>query len=185
MAIKPNFKKADIDNYIKKKIIEIDRKIIARLQVLGEMCVARARDPGNNDPSGFPIKYAGAKHLKPLRQRKITQEDKDRSPTVAEPEFGDFITWTGNLINSISYFIVRDGQIINSDPGSTETESSRSIASKRASEMRRGYGLIVVAGAQYALYVESQGYDVLTSTEIWATKELPKLLKQLDADKQK
>lgn len=184
MAIKPNFKRADIDAYIKKRLMEIDRKIIARLRVLGEMCVERARNPGNNDPGAFPVQYISF-HAKPLRQRQITQRDKDKSPYVTEPEFGDFITWTGNLIGSIAYFIVRDGQIIDSNLGPTETATARKIAQKRATGMRRGYGLVVVAGAEYASYVETQGYDVLSSTEMWAKKEFPKLLKQLQKDQGK
>jgi hypothetical protein len=36
-----------------------------------------------------------------------------------------------------------------------------------------------VAGMSYAVYVESTGRDVLTSTETLAKKELPKLINDL------
>jgi hypothetical protein len=183
MAIKPNFKRADIDTHIKKKLATIDRQIIARLRVLGSMCVTMARNPGNNDPAGFPISYGNPKNPQPLKHRVLTQADKNKSQHVVAPVFGDFITWTGNLISSISYFIVRDGKIIESDLGTEETATTQRIAKKRASGMKRGYGLVLVAGAKYAASVEANGYDVLTSSELWAKKQLPKLLKQIAKDR--
>lgn len=50
------------------------------------------------------------------------------------------------------------------------------------SEIEQGWALIVVAGINYALVIESRGLDVLTSAEQLAKSELSGLLKQLSAD---
>ena len=48
-----------------------------------------------------------------------------------------------------------------------------------AAKYPKGYVLVVVAGMNYAVYVESKGRDVLTSAEKLAETELPKMLRQL------
>ncbi|MDQ6482334.1 hypothetical protein [Dyadobacter sp. LHD-138] len=181
MGIKPSFKKSDIDAHIKKKLVEIDRKIIARLRVLGEMCVNRSRSEGGNDPSAFPITYGNSKNKKPLSQRVITRRDTDKNPGVKAPAFGDFLSQTGNAKNSISYFILRDGAIVDQNLGSEETSTALNIAKQRAKNVRRGYALVVVAGVQYAEYLEAMGYDVISSAEVFAKKEMSKIMTKLNS----
>ncbi|MGV4578106.1 hypothetical protein ACQ1R5_10635 [Ornithobacterium rhinotracheale] len=43
----------------------------------------------------------------------------------------------------------------------------------------RGYVLVVVAGMNYALYVESKGYNVLSTAEQLAEREVPRLLNEI------
>lgn len=98
---------------------------------------------------------------------------------------------TGNLKNSIGYVIFENGEIIHEEfektstgDGSSENpytttgeifNKSRKVA-KAAAGNRRGLVLVIVAGMEYAMYVESKGKNVLASTELYVLKELPKLI---------
>ncbi|GAB2547166.1 hypothetical protein [Spirosoma aerophilum] len=92
---------------------------------------------------------------------------------------------TGNLRSSIGYIIVKDGQIVKkSFVGSTVEgkQTGLTFASQLASEIGLGWGLIVVAGMNYALKVESMGLDVLTSGEQLAKSELDAIVKDIAQD---
>lgn len=98
---------------------------------------------------------------------------------------------TGNLKNSIGYVIFENGEIIHEEfkktstgDGSSENpytttgeifNKSREVA-KAAAGNRRGFVLVIVAGMEYAMYVESKSKNVLASTELYVLKELPKLI---------
>ena len=43
----------------------------------------------------------------------------------------------------------------------------------------KGVALVVVAGMNYAAYVEAKGYNVLASAEHLAERELPRMLEKL------
>lgn len=89
---------------------------------------------------------------------------------------------TGNLRASIGYVIVHNGEVVKSNfTGSTAQgkQAGLSIASSLIGDIGQGWGLIVVAGMNYALAVESRGLDVLTTAEQLAVTELPGMLKQL------
>ncbi len=97
---------------------------------------------------------------------------------------GNYKDQTGNLRSSISYAIVEDGKIIKhglpaqykqGKQGTTEAKKYLQEVGQRFS----GTTLIVVAGMNYAAYVERNGYNVLTSAELLADELVPKLLKQL------
>jgi hypothetical protein len=92
---------------------------------------------------------------------------------------GSYTDQTTNLRNSIGYAIIKDGQIIDTSFGSAATETSRKIANARAKNLRKGYGLVVIAGMDYALHVEAQNYNVLSSAELFATNEMPKLIERM------
>lgn len=92
---------------------------------------------------------------------------------------------TGNLRASIGYIIVKDGKVIKQSFEGAKAEGkqrAREVAKELMSQIEQGWALIVVAGMNYALAVESRGLDVLTSAEQLAKSELPGLLKQLKAD---
>ena len=89
---------------------------------------------------------------------------------------------TGNLRASGGYVVVKNGQIVKSDfSGSSPLGAStgQSYAESLAAQVGAGYALIVVAGMNYALAVESRGLDVLSSTEQLAKTQLPLLLGRL------
>lgn len=86
---------------------------------------------------------------------------------------------TGNLRSSVGYAIYYDGKLVernfekvkDGDQGVAEGE-------KHAGKNIPGSGLalVVVAGMNYAMAVQSRGYDVLDGAEITAEKELKRML---------
>lgn len=90
---------------------------------------------------------------------------------------------TGNLRSSVGYIIAKDGNIINeSFPGgkSEGVSEGRKIAEEVLQGDNGGYVLIVVAGMEYAAYVESKGFDVLSGSAPSAERLLKKLIKELE-----
>lgn len=93
---------------------------------------------------------------------------------------------TGNLRSSIGYVISYDGNIIQySDfqqvkEGKEGTKVGKDLAEEIAKQYVKGYALIVVAGMNYAEFVEARdNKDVLTTPELFANKELPKMYERL------
>lgn len=92
-------------------------------------------------------------------------------------ESGNYQDQTGDLRASIGFLVMYGGQIkkeqFSARPAGTE---ARSKAISTAQGLK-GISLVVIAGKNYAAYVESQGYNVLTSAQQLATSLIPKLLK--------
>jgi hypothetical protein len=89
---------------------------------------------------------------------------------------------TGNLTASMGYIVVANGRIITESPFSGGQEGSKkgeALASELALKHPTGFVLYVVAGMNYAAYVEAKGYNVLTTSEQLAERELPRMLKAL------
>lgn len=93
---------------------------------------------------------------------------------------------TGNLNSSIGYCILEDGmQVIPAKfellkPGGEQgVEQGRAFMEKLIAENSRGIVLIMVAGMNYAVYVEAMGLDVLDSAEMLAKRLVPRILKAL------
>lgn len=103
---------------------------------------------------------------------------------------GDYKNITNNLRSSIGYIIVKNGKILQklgfNNVGIAKyneegAEIGENLALKLATEQPVDkYSLIVVAGMNYAIYVESKGYNVLTSSEELIKRELPKMVKNLN-----
>jgi hypothetical protein len=93
-----------------------------------------------------------------------------------------YMDQTGNLTSSMGYVILFNGHVqhrggfAGSGEGASQGEQT---LQKVSAQYSKGYALIVCAGMGYAAYVESKGYNVLTSAEMLAEKELPKLMKAL------
>lgn len=93
-----------------------------------------------------------------------------------------YMDQTGNLRSSVGYVIYHDGrllernfqQVLNGSEGKSEGEKH---ATRKVP--KRGFALVVVAGMDYALAVQTRGYDVLDGAEIEAEKELEKYLRTL------
>lgn len=96
-----------------------------------------------------------------------------------------WIDRTGNLRSSIGYAVYDYGikqiesafQIVrNGNEGSSE---GKKMISQLGSEYSNAYALVVVAGMNYASYVEAlENKDVLASTELWAKSILDARLKR-------
>lgn len=94
---------------------------------------------------------------------------------------------TGNLRSSIGYVIAKDGGIVRRGGFSqildgTEGPSEGKQFAKEMAEAYPGkYVLIVVAGMNYASYVEEmENKDVLASSSLYVERELPKMIKRID-----
>lgn len=104
---------------------------------------------------------------------------------------------TGNLRSSIGYVLYFNGQLVHENfqmsgvrmggsnteaKGSKGTKSGRDLAHEVALKHPTGFVAVIVAGMNYALFVEAKGFDVLTG----ATLNLPKHLKGyfMDIDRQ-
>lgn len=146
MAIKPNFTKDDVRKRFDAFLNEIEKKQIARLQRLGEMCLVEARTN-----KGYMMQ-------------------------------------TGALLSSTGYEVFVDGVAIHSqfdaasgaesNAAEKGIKSGQSIAETIGKETK-GIALVVVAGMNYAAYVEAKGYNVLSSAEHLAERELPRMLEKL------
>lgn len=146
MAIKPNFTKDDVRKRFDAFLNEIEKKQIARLQRLGEMCLVEARTN-----KGYMMQ-------------------------------------TGALLSSTGYEVFVDGVAIHSqfdaasgaesNAAETAIKSGQSIA-ETIGKGTKGIALVVVAGMNYAAYVEAKGYNVLSSAEHLAERELPRMLEKL------
>lgn len=93
---------------------------------------------------------------------------------------------TGNLRSSVGYVIARDGMIVSSSDfakvrnGNEGSSEGKKYALELASSNPGRYVLVVVAGMNYASYVEDmENKDVLASTKIFAEQELPNVLQRL------
>lgn len=159
MQIKARSPKNAIRKHVEGRIKYLEDSIVFRLNALGEQCVNDAREALNLNSAAFPIKYGGNKVKKGLR--------------------GNYIDDTGNLRASVSYAVIKDGKIIKADYGTVATGVSRSIAVERARNVPKGFGLVVMAGEDYAVHVEAQGFNVISSQELFVKSELPKFIEKL------
>lgn len=95
-----------------------------------------------------------------------------------------WIDHTGNLRSSIGYIVAYDGTIVLNGGFSGNGDSGGYVGKQFTDELartiRRRYALIVVAGMHYASYVEAvPSKDVLSSAELLAEREAPRLIKRL------
>lgn len=147
MGVKANFDWNGIDKYLEDRRKLLENLILRNLNYLGMKCVTYA---------------------------KSLDTYKDQ---------------TGNLRNSIGYVIVRNGQIVESlfqsDSQGQENKTSEKsgeeegikFAKEAAQNFREGYVLIVVAGMDYASYVEDVHHlDVLQPAETLAKSEIQKII---------
>lgn len=148
--IRPKFTSDDVRRRFDRFLDVVERQELDRLKYLGEMCVTHARSvPANR---GFH----------------------DR---------------TGNLRSSIGYVIFKDGVAVmnnfaevNGPEGGNAAEAiqkAKTVADRAARKHPTGFCLVVTAGMEYAIYVESKGRDVLTSAESLARREMPKMMEEL------
>jgi len=104
-------------------------------------------------------------------------------------EYGSYQDQTGNLRSSIGYIVLKDGKPIEkggfaptergTKKGKDGQKEGEVFINKVISQYPKGFVLVVVAGMKYASYVEARNYNVLSSAELLAEKEVPKLLKAL------
>jgi hypothetical protein len=105
-----------------------------------------------------------------LRIMKIVGEEFQRDArealNISTSDFpkGNYKDQTANLRSSIGYFILRDNEQV---AGSRGTSKGQMAARHVLDELppKSGYRLVGVAGMDYASYLESKGYNVITSQQ--------------------
>lgn len=99
------------------------------------------------------------------------------------PKEQGFEDQTGNLRSSIGYAVFVDGIAVHTlynevGGGAIGAKAGQELSAK-IGERTNGVCLVVTAGMNYALYVESRGRDVIASAEQLAERELPRMLEKL------
>lgn len=102
---------------------------------------------------------------------------------LVPPDVG-FTDQTGNLRSSIGYMVFKNGVAIHDNyvqtkEGNKGVKAGQRLAKKVGSKYPQGIVLVVTAGMNYAVHVESKGRDVLTSAESLARQELPKMIEKM------
>ena len=90
---------------------------------------------------------------------------------------------TGNLTNSIGYAVIKGHHILlrGGEGVGTGSDAAMETCVKVASQAPSRYTLAIVAGMDYAAYVEAKGYNVLLPAEMQANKEFMPRMKELFA----
>ena len=88
---------------------------------------------------------------------------------------GSYTDRTGNLRNSVGYVVLLNGKEISQ---SNINKLNRKQFDTIKGKYTKGLVLIVVAGMNYAAYVEAKGYNVLSSAELMAEQILKQLYGQ-------
>lgn len=98
---------------------------------------------------------------------------------------GSYKDRTGNLRSSIGYVIVKRSEVVHQSAfnvvkdGQEGSKEGLSLALDLVKNYPTDYVLIVVAGMNYATYVERKGFDVLSSAQLKAEEVVKKLMAQL------
>ena len=109
--------------------------------------------------------------------------------TVTRIRTGEESNWddkSHNLRSSIGFLLVCDGKILRSnfalsnESGKEGLEAGKQYARELAEQYPSGFVLIIVAGMNYAAYVEAvESKTVLAGGELYARKALEKVLKKM------
>lgn len=101
---------------------------------------------------------------------------------------------TGNLVSSVGYAVVYDGQVVNTSSfdavsgpqgdGSEGAVKGRAYVKELAMRYPQGYALILVAGMHYASYVQELHHrDVLVSGSLVAEQLVNELREKLNSER--
>lgn len=91
---------------------------------------------------------------------------------------GDYTNHTVNLRSSIGYFILKDGEIIDSTIEGTADGVAAGRSVLDTIPNKSGYQLVGVVGMDYASYVESRGFNVITSQADIAIVNIERMLQK-------
>jgi len=78
---------------------------------------------------------------------------------------GDYLDQTDALRSSVGYFILRDNEVIMEDVEGNSKGKDAARETLSNIPPKAGYRLIGVAGMDYASYLESKGYNVISSQQ--------------------
>lgn len=173
---KANFFIADIKKDLGQFSVRFEEAIINRLKFVGEKFLLNARSNSDDifssglftylDHTGnlrSSIKYFifkngrlyGAKYTK---AGKLAKSQDPNSDLVIRPVF------------------TKDGKLAKKQP----VYLAKEIIDKVSQEYPKGYVLLCIAGMNYAAYVESKNYDVITSSSFKVEEDLRNALDELE-----
>lgn len=98
-----------------------------------------------------------------------------------------YMMQTGAMTSSSGYSVYKDGVAVHTafEAASGAAEKGMRIGRELANKVGKetsGVALVVVAGMNYAVYVESKGKNVISSAERLAQRELPRMISELISD---
>lgn len=175
MGFKVNikFNANDVREIVESRVAKIEEAIIQMLGYIGESFVVNAREKINN----------------PAYQQALSEIAFSRQGPRVEigEETPSFKDHTGNLRSSIGFVILKNGEPINQSFSESDKGTDREtgmlkamvVAKDLSGNFPKGFVLIVVAGMDYAAYVESKGYDVITGSSLIAEDALKQAIKSL------
>lgn len=85
---------------------------------------------------------------------------KNARTQMQDHAMGTYLDDTTNLRNSIGYYVFKDGAVVKFDGGISDVDVKADIEELVND---KGIQLIGIAGMDYASYVESKGYNVISS----------------------
>lgn len=95
---------------------------------------------------------------------------------------GDYTDQTGNLRSSIGYIVAHDGVILTQKFDYFDPSLNRFIPQLLTNTIGLRWSLIGAAGMEYASYLESMGYNVITSQSMVAMVDLSERVKKFVKD---
>lgn len=159
------------DGYVNTRMENAINAAIAILDYVGLRCVEEARRNGSyTDRTGNLRSSVGYAVLRDGKVVSISLFEKVKGQGE-NYKLVKFKTKTGK---DVKYWAKGE-----SGDGSKGSETGKALVSKLASRFNTGLVLIVVAGMEYASYVESLGYNVLNSAEDLAKKLVPEMINKL------
>ncbi len=105
---------------------------------------------------------------------------------IRSGELSDWVNQTGNLRSSVGFVVCHKGQVVQMSSfevvmdGGDGAQKGRESAERLAAEYSsNGYALIIVAGEEYAVYVEAhENRVVLSSAYLQLEKQMPTFLRE-------
>lgn len=171
MGITLNFTRDDIKRRFDNFLNEVEKAQVELLEYLGEKCVIEARTNHTyQDQTGALTASIGYMVFKNGEAIKENFETKGQTP--------DFI-WKVGKEGRTS---LKGGTQSKKETPEKGAENGKALAEKIGAEHNEGLSLVVVAGMNYALFVEAKGFNVLASAEHLAEQELPRMLADLVSD---
>lgn len=105
---------------------------------------------------------------------------KEARGQVQDHAMGTYVDQTTHLRNSIDFIVFHNGEMVR---GSGSEFASSNLEKAREHVKEKGFQLICIAGMNYASYVESKGYNVISYQGDTCLVDLALYLEKLDAVK--
>ena len=148
-----------------RQLQAIENGIVNRLDLTGAEFMDQAKRDLNIDRSAFPT---------------IRKQRKRRGVLDPPRGAGEYLDDSKALRGSIGYYVLQNGAIIRGRvEGPAEATSAAMTVLQQVPKVNIGYQLIGVAGMEYASYLESRGFNVITSQGMVALTNVEQRLRRL------